>query len=227
MNDGLARLWGIGAIRVFISHVSENKRLAHDIKRHLAGWNIAAFVAHDDIEPSREWARELFRALNSMDLLVALLTSRFHESLWTDQEIGFAFGREKQVLAVQVDQAPYGFMADFQAITRVADASEIASEIFKCILGDDALAGPTVDVYISALRGSKSFKRSNDLAVYLPRIETLTADQEANLVVVYNTNNQVQHAGQIQGQIVDEMRRITGHAYEITDWYELRRFKEP
>ena len=52
-----------------------------------------------------------------MDAFVALLTEGFHDSLWTDQEVGFALSRGVPILAVRLGKDPYGFIGKFQALS--------------------------------------------------------------------------------------------------------------
>ena len=128
MNYDLENLWGTGSIRAFISHVSEDKKVAYDLKKALGTYGIAAFVAHDDIEPMREWGNEIVRALDSMDLLVALLTPTFSNSNWTDQEVGFALGRKVPALPVRYGKDPYGLLNKYQAIPDGSDVSGVAAK---------------------------------------------------------------------------------------------------
>jgi hypothetical protein len=86
-------LWPRDHFRLFLSHVSSFKIPTADLRKELLDFNVAGFVAHEDIEPSAEWQREIERALGEMDALVALLTTGFTESRWTSQEVGWAFGR--------------------------------------------------------------------------------------------------------------------------------------
>ena len=223
MNREFEHLWGAGAIRAFISHSSEDRQLARDVKTCLERWSIASFVAHDDIGPRREWEDEILQALSSMDLLVTLLTTSFKESNWTDHEVGFAFGRGVPVLSVRLGRDPYGFMVKYQAVTAAYDAAQVASAVFSDVLGDDDLAEPAVDVYLEALRISESFNRSNQLAEYLPRILVLSADQERALVDAFNMNTQVRGAWEVQQGIVELLLRATGNTYAITERLELRR----
>ncbi len=88
--DSLQRIWGPYHVRVFLSHKATVKVQTSQLKQSLARCGIAAFVANEDIEPTQEWQREVERALFSMDALVALLTPDFHDSNWTDQEVGVA-----------------------------------------------------------------------------------------------------------------------------------------
>ena len=49
--------------RLFISHVSKDKAVAHRFREALASYSITGFVAHYDIEPTCAWEREIERAL--------------------------------------------------------------------------------------------------------------------------------------------------------------------
>jgi hypothetical protein len=51
-----------------------------------------------------------------MDALLALLTEKFHESNWTDQEIGAAIGRQKLIIPLRKGIDPYGFIGKYQGI---------------------------------------------------------------------------------------------------------------
>jgi hypothetical protein len=92
-----ARIWTAGKLRLFVSHVSRIKTSATRLKAALDTFGVDAFVAHEDIEPTQEWALELELelelALRSMHALCAIVTPDFHTSLWCDQEVGFALGR--------------------------------------------------------------------------------------------------------------------------------------
>src|SRR5208283_2782050 len=93
--------WAPGHFRLFVTHVSAAKRGAHSIKAALAEYQIAAFVAHDDIEPTREWQAEIESALRTMDALTAIITPDFISSRWCDQEVGIAIGRGKLVVPLR------------------------------------------------------------------------------------------------------------------------------
>lgn len=125
-----------GAPRVFLSHLAERKTEVHELSRLLEHFGFACFVAHEDIEPSREWRREIERALNSCDLLVAYITSGFSESKWADQEVGWALGRGLAAIPVKVDgQTPYGFIGSYQAVTKTRGMQQVAlsRRVFKAI----------------------------------------------------------------------------------------------
>jgi hypothetical protein len=91
-NDNPA-LWGDCKLRVFISHLSRDKKKAKALAKELKSYNASGFVAHIDIKPSDEWLKTIESALESMNVLLALVTEGFKESDWTVQEIGFALGK--------------------------------------------------------------------------------------------------------------------------------------
>ncbi len=110
------KLWGKCALRVFISHLSKDKQKAKALAKELKNYNASGFVAHIDIKPNDEWLKTIESALESMDVLLALVTEGFKESDWTVQEIGFALGKGVPVVAIRNGMDPFGFFGKRQAI---------------------------------------------------------------------------------------------------------------
>ena len=225
-DNALEKLWGDGKVRVFISHISGHKVLAREIQKSLGRYGIAAFVAHEDIEPIREWELEIERALFSMDILLALLTDGFSESKWTDQEVGFAVGTKVPILPVRLGKDPYGFMGKFQAIPGSGGARQIAESVFQYLFTDEKFESFAIDSFITALANSRSFDRSNDLSKCFREIGRLSPQQEENLVQVFNSNSQVYGAWDIRNCIVEGLKRTTGNDYELGT-YRLERMGAP
>lgn len=217
IND---RIWNNGNLRIFLSHKAEHKVETAKLQEELATYGIASFVAHNDIEPTREWQNEIENALHTMDVLVALLTDRFQESNWTDQEIGFALGRKKQVIAVRMGTDPYGFIGRYQAVTATWDNAAI--NIVKALMKHEKM----IDIYIESMRQCRSFARGNKLAEYLPYIESLSDVQTNDMIKVFNTNDQVNSSNGFIGHepskygkgLVYHLHRITGKPYEFDDY---------
>ena len=170
-NTGLDQLWGEGAIRVFISHKAEDKILANDIKHSFLTYRVASFVAHEDIEPMMEWQSQIEEALFSMDLLVALLTSKFSESNWTDQEIGVAIGREVPVVPIRLGKDPYGFIGKYQAIQE-NNASKIVDKIIDYLLRHDQINSRLKHLAEQALASAVTNHSSVDRASVLTRVSS-------------------------------------------------------
>jgi len=83
------------------------------LKERLQLLGVSCFVAHEDIHPGHEWQDEIENALASMDGFAALLTEGFHDSAWTDQEVGYALARGVPMIAVRLGRDPYGFIGKF------------------------------------------------------------------------------------------------------------------
>lgn len=106
-----ANFWEPFHLKLFLSHLSVFKVTTRELQKALCKFGISAFVAHVDIEPTREWQNEIEAGLYSMDALAAILMPGFKESDWTDQEIGVAIGRGVLVIPLIRGLTPYGFIS--------------------------------------------------------------------------------------------------------------------
>jgi len=230
----LDQLWNGGPIRVFISHVARYKKDAEKIQNALAGFGIASFVAHKDIEPSEDWQAEIIRALSSMNLFIALVTEGFKESDWTDQETGFAVARRVPILPVSRGMAPYGFFTPYGFVAKIqalrwdrSSADEVAKKTMEMALKDGELESFAKTAFIESLAGSKKWAETNRLSHVLPFIDSLTSDEADWFVDVYNSNSQVYESWGIQGIILDELGRMTGHTYVFDNYRRLQKEELP
>lgn len=131
-----ADFWENGYIRLFVSHLSSNKARMSALKLALSHWGISAFVAHEDIEASREWRDEVEAGLETMDILAAVVEPGFKESDWCAQEVGYALGRKVDIIPLRAGLDPFGFFGKYQGIQvkgKVPEvvANEIAQLLFK------------------------------------------------------------------------------------------------
>lgn len=198
------RIWAGGHYRIFLSHHHRIKNDAMALKRHLRMYGVDCFVAHEDIEPTEEWQSKIADALRSTNALIAMLTEDFHGSFWTDQEIGYALGREIPVFSIQMGQDPYGFIGKYQALshpdpaTKPSTAFSISTrwewehksfEIIEAIFKIDH--ANIINPYIGTVKSCGSYDTGNNLARVLPLIKTLSDQQVDDLVAAYNGNSQV------------------------------------
>ena len=191
--DALQRIWGVEHVRVFLSHKSSVKEQTSALKQSFARCGISAFVAHEDIEPTEEWQREIERALFSMDALVALLTEDYHDSNWTDQEVGVAIGRGVPLIAVRLGRDPYGLMGKGQGLGGCSwlDTDSIAVKVnqllHKRLPDKSRLFECALSVYTTSRNWADSAWKINHL---LSPFETLTSQQVARVVDAYRANPQ-------------------------------------
>ena len=191
--EALQRIWGSEHVRVFLSHKATVKENTSQVKQALARCGVAAFVAHEDIEPTEEWQREIERALFSMDALVALLSEDFHDSNWTDQEVGVAIGRGVPLIAVRLGMDPYGLMGKGQGLGGCswADPNGVAVKVFQLLHKRLPDKSRLFECALSAYSKSGSFADfAWKVEHLLSLFETLTTDQVERVVEAYRANGQ-------------------------------------
>ncbi len=124
--------------KLFISHIARDKDKATRLKEALAEYAISGFVAHEDIHPTLTWQDEIERGLYSMDAMIAVHTKGFSQSYWTQQEIGFALGRNVKVISLKMGEDPTGFISKHQALARRGrTAAEIAPVVNNLLHSDE------------------------------------------------------------------------------------------
>jgi len=153
--------WQVGHFRLFLSHLAKHKTDATELQQALMRHSISAFVAHRDIEPTKEWEDEILLALSTADALVALLKPDFHASNWTDQEIGFALGRGLLVVSVRQGVGPYGFLARHQALQgRGMDADDLSLELLEIFRNHKQTQRRMADALVDRFEHSSSFSNA-------------------------------------------------------------------
>ena len=118
-GSAMERIWGSDNAnhpRLFISHKAAYRGKVAKLANKLNTRRISTFVAHHDVKPGLEWRPEILNALNTMTHFVALLTDDFHKSSWTNQEVGYSFGRDVPRLFVKLSTVdPSGLASAEQA----------------------------------------------------------------------------------------------------------------
>jgi hypothetical protein len=217
-QDVSLRIWGDSGYRVFLSHKAEAKEETALLKSQLFRLGIAAFVAHEDIEPTMPWQDEIENALASMDAFVALMTEGFHDSHWTDQEVGYSYARAVPLIAVRLGKDPYGFIGKFQALR--ADWGSASIEIAQLLIREPGM----VDAFVHATEICRSFDDGNRLAQLLPNISKLSGDHVDRLIRAFNGNYELRGSFGFNGTkptphgpgLVTHLNRITGRTYAFT-----------
>lgn len=131
---------GTTKFRLFISHIAKHKDKATRLKECLAPYSVSGFVAHEGIHPALEWQVEIERALYNMDAFLAIHTSGFKDSFWTQQEVGFALGRGAKIISFKMGEDPTGFISRQQALARRDKTAEQIAQEVDAILSADPLA---------------------------------------------------------------------------------------
>ncbi len=208
-EEEVPSFWQPGFFRLFISHTSTNRESAHRLKRALAEYKIAAFVAHDDIEPTKEWETEIERALRTMDAMSAIITPDFPESRWCDQEVGFAIGRGKLVVPLCKDALPHGFLGKYQGFkTKGLVPPEVAEQLVDILIGHPQSAERMADALVERMATSKNWDTSKRTMTLLEKATRLSNSQVARLVQSIDANSQVSGAISVPDRIRKLVSRI-------------------
>jgi len=187
-------------VKVFLSYSHKDKLLAGKIKRNLKKEGLEIFLAHEDIEPSREWQDEIIKNLKSCDVCMPLLTRNFQESKWTDQETGAAVVQNKYILPLKVEITPYGFVEKYQAADcspeRVSKCCQRIVDLIKRQFREDL-----VSYLIRSFIVSNSFYRANQTTELLEQQKPFEPAQINEIIRGYLVNIQIR-GGFVSGPFV-------------------------
>lgn len=157
------KFWKKNLFKLFLSHISSFKMETAELQKVLLSYGITAFVAHEDIEPTKEWQNEIEIALKTMDGLAALLTPGFHESKWTDQEVGVAIGRSVPILSIRYGLDPYGFIGKYQGLQGSGKVlKQISKEILMILLNNENSRQKMTHGLVYSFIASESFAESKE-----------------------------------------------------------------
>ncbi|HEV2314720.1 MAG TPA: toll/interleukin-1 receptor domain-containing protein [Candidatus Acidoferrales bacterium] len=185
--------WQKGMFRLFVTHLSEHCGYAGQLQEALFVFGISCFVAHTDIIPTQEWQLEIETALATCDALVALLHPNFHQSNWTDQEIGFAMGRGIPVFSVRFcEDDPYGFIGRFQAFNGNGKAVEaLAKELFDAYRKNKQTQHRMAEGLIGLFEASGSFALARTRVAYLEELERWEPSFSTRILAALKNNRQI------------------------------------
>ena len=204
-------LWEKNKFRLFLSHDSADKDLAHRIKDKLEKFAIFPFVAHDDIVPSREWLVEIESALRSMDCLLALITTNFHSKDWTDQEVGAAIGRDVLILPLTQGIQPYGFMGKYQGLPISSKTDEqIAIEIVSCLLQNNTTRTTLSDAIITQFEKSMNYEEAQRNFLLLDKLPFWDEISIERVITASEKNSQISGAYYIRQRFDNFIKKIKG-----------------
>ncbi len=216
-NNALERIWKPACVRAFLSHKAKHKVKSSELKGELEKYGVSCFMAHTDIEPTKEWIQEIENALFSMDLLIALMTEDFHDSNWTDQEIGVAVGRHIPIIPIKIGKDPYGFIGKYQALSGMwTDIPKMAKDIFGIIVKQSSTKEKTKRAAINAFKNSSSYDNSKFLVTnVLPNLKKLKVSHIEEVISAFNENGQIYDSFSAQYHLPNLLYTWTGNRYNI------------
>ena len=67
-------------LKVFISYSTTDKEIAHQFSQKLKEWGLNVFLAHEDMEVSDEWEKEILKNLFNCEVFIPIITENFRNS---------------------------------------------------------------------------------------------------------------------------------------------------
>ena len=207
-----ALFWGPNALRLFVSHVSTYKMRAEGLKNALRPFAISAFVAHSDIEPTAEWVREIEAGLSTCDALLALISPDFHDSNWTDQEVGAVFGRGKLIIPIRVGCDPYGFIGQFQGLSaKGRTPQDIVPDLLRIIARHSRTRRVYAEALVSTLETASSWDEAKRITTALEYFTLIDADLRQRIEAAVTNNGEVSDARDVPERLVRVCADTTPH----------------
>ena len=138
-----------------------------------------------------------------------VLTPGFHESKWTDQEVGIALGKGTLVIPVRLGLDPYGFIGKVQGLPGKLDEPEsLASSIVDLLLKHKSTADNLQEALIVGLEKSPSFDASKTVAKKLAGLKYISAEQLRRIESAVKENDQVANSFGVPARIQQIVQRF-------------------
>jgi hypothetical protein len=212
-------------MQTFISYASDIKKTAGRIKAYLDRYGFNCFLAHEDIQPQTEWPKEIIAALEQCDLFLPLLTTGFIESFFCQQETGFAYCRDVEILPVMISKAPMGMIADLQAVK--FNREDFESSCWKIVVHvgkKKTLSRPVIDALIILFGESGTYNEAAERAKKILNEFDFSKEQIADIRKHIKRNYQIHETKEARDSIFKFMDKYSRHFNdEFRDWYDSKK----
>lgn len=214
--DDFDYLWRPGHIRLFVSHLAEHQGFAGEVVDELRTIQIDGFVAHTSIEPDLAWQVEIERALESCDAFVGLIHPGFSSSVWTQQEVGWALGRNVPSFMVSLGEVPAGFQAKQQASRADSTKPRTAADRVIVSLSKSRQFGEEVtDRVLASLQNARSYSDARDAAVRLNEMGSLSPRIIDGICKAFLENHEI-HPRHVAVPVI--VRILERHGRSLPKW---------
>jgi hypothetical protein len=202
-----AGVWPEGNLRLFLSHLSVHKAEVHEVGEGLKRYGIHGFVAHDSIEPTRDWQDVIEGALRTCEAAVFFLHDGFRESSFCDQEVGFILAQRVPYVALQLGTAPpHGFLGRHQGAYAVNQKPfQLRDTIVNVLASQPQLETPMTEGLVRAFCSTGSWDNTRKLWPLVSTRPNFTPDQMRRLIWAAETNVDIYDAALPSGNGKDEV----------------------
>jgi hypothetical protein len=211
-------------MNTFISYASSMKKTAGKIKSYLDDFGFNCFLAHEDIPPQTVWPAEIIKALKACDLFLPLLTPKFMESYYCQQETGFAYCSGVEILPVMISKAPMGMIADLQAISFNKDDFDSSCwKIVKHVGKRSAISKSVLDSLIAWFGESGSYEVANKRAKMILNEFDFSKNQVKAIKKQIRRNSEIHETKHARDTIFKFMEKYSDYFDgKYKEWYDSK-----
>jgi hypothetical protein len=183
-------------MQAFLSYQTEDRHIAAKVREFLNSIAVPAFMAHEDINVSREWQKVILDEILKADLFIAILSKNYFRSQYCMQESGIAIFRiaGMTIIPLSTDESVSpGFMAHIQS-KRIDPNNVSHTVLFDGIVKCDCKFA--IDCMINRLELSRNYGSAEaNFRLLSPYLDRATNEQVVDILKAAASNNQIAHAG--------------------------------
>jgi len=195
----------------FISYQTRDKQIARQVKDILASIGITSFMAHEDIDVSEEWRAKILEEISKAGIFVSILSQNYYSSVWCVQESGVAVFRDNMtIIPLSIDGSiSQGFFSNIQS-TKIEPEQMSLRELLPGLVKHNFKQA--ADEIIKLIGGSRSFRGAEaNFQIILPYLDSLTPEQNKDLLERSSKNNQIHHASLCATEYLPLILKKHGH----------------
>ena len=212
-------------VDTFISYASDIRKTAGRIKKYLDQYGFNCFLAHEDIPPQTVWPDEVLDALEKCSLFLPLLTPKFIESFYCQQETGFAYCRGVEILPVMISKEPMGMIANLQALRFNKNKFDASCwKIVQHVAKTKSLSRPVLDALVNWFGESDSYDTATERAKKILNEFEFSPRQVKKIKRYIKKNSQIHQTKEARDSIFKFMDKYSSYFdEEYRNWYDSKR----
>lgn len=219
---------------IFISHSTKDLKDVLKLVNGLSSYGLRSFVAHRDIQLSKEWVKEIENQLSKCKVFIAFLTANFKTSDWCDQEAGIAYSNNLKIIPLNCDGGTnsYGFLSKFQTTSpifeednrnlfRMSKFRKDVLNIVDAMLSEKEVIEFTRSSILNQVEEIHSYYDSDCIFSLIPKLEPFTEEEVKRLIKLSVNNNQIYGAGSAQKPLKEIISKYYGVLNGMPETKEL------
>jgi hypothetical protein len=209
-------------MNTFISYSTEDKEIAGTIKRNLDQYDFNCFLAHDDIPFQSKWPKKIIDNLKTCNLFLPLLTENFNKSYYCQQEIGFAFCRDIDILPIMITKKPIGMIDDIQSLRfNEKDIDCSCWKIVKHLAKNKTHSKSVLNAIIKWFGESPEYRIANHRADLILNEFEFTECQVKMIIDYIKSNSQIHETKDARESIFKFFDKYNSYiSKEFREWYD-------